>query len=206
MRQRETTEAARLVLSSGELVLRSIPVTKERLSIGRRPYNDIALDDLTVSGEHAVILKLGDFRVIRDLKSRNGTLLNGVLVAEQALTDGDMIDIGIYRLKFVLESASREPGDASRETPGTRAATIEILNGPQAGTQLRMERAISSIGNTGTQVAVVARRRNGYYVTHLEGMSFPLVNGESIGLMAFPLAHNDLIELGGTMMRFRLKN
>ena len=206
MRQRETTEAARLVLSSGELVLRSIPVTKERLSIGRRPYNDIALDDLTVSGEHAVILKLGDFRVIRDLKSRNGTLLNGVLVAEQALTDGDMIDIGIYRLKFVLESSSREPDDASRETPGTSAARIEILNGPQAGTQLRMERAISSIGNTGTQVAVVARRRNGYYVTHLEGMSFPLVNGESIGLMAFPLAHNDLIELGGTMMRFRLKN
>jgi FHA domain len=206
MQQRETTEAVRLVLSSGELVLRSIPMLKERQSIGRRPYNDIALDDLTVSGEHAVILKMGDFRVIRDLKSRNGTLLNGRLVAEQALQDGDVIDIGIYRLKFVLARPSRDAEDASREAPATNAALIETLNGPQAGTQLRLERAITSIGNTGTQVAVVARRRNGYYVTHLEGMSFPLVNGESIGLMAFPLAQNDLIELGGTMMRFRFKS
>lgn len=202
MQSPETTDVPRLVLSSGQLVLRSIPMIKEPITIGRRPYNDVALDDLTVSGEHAVISRQGERHVIRDLKSRNGTLVNGRAVEEASLSGGDLIDIGIYQLKFVIET--RE----SRVDEGGRGefvlAVVEILNGPQAGIQVALQRPITSIGNQSTQVAVVARRRNGFYLTHLEGLSLPQVNGESIGLMAYPMAHNDLIELGGVMMRFRV--
>ncbi len=209
MQQRETTQAARLVLSSGDLVLRSVPLLGERISIGRRPYNDMALDDLTVSGEHALVLRFGNgpgngpgnqWRV-RDLRSRNGTLVNGSLVVEQVLQDGDLIDIGVYRIKFV--GGGSAAGDDDPPVAGS-SACVELLNGPNTGTRINLDRAINSIGATGTQVAVIARRRNGYFVTHLEGLAFPLVNGEPIGLLAHPLAHNDLIELGGTMMRFRL--
>ncbi len=201
MQQRETTQAARLVLSSGDLVLRSVPLLGERISIGRRPYNDMALDDLTVSGEHALVLRLGSHWRVRDQRSRNGTLVNGSPVVEQVLQDGDLIDIGVYRIKFV--GGAFAAGDD--EPPGAGAsACVELLNGPNTGTRINLDRAINSIGATGTQVAVIARRRNGYFVTHLEGLAFPLVNGEPIGLLAHPLAHNDLIELGGTMMRFRL--
>ena len=52
------------------------------------------------------------------------------------------------------------------------------------------------------QVAVVARRPTGYFVTHLEGPAYPLVNGESIGLSAYALRDNDLIELAGTIIQF----
>lgn len=205
MQQRETTQAARLVLSSGDLVLRSVPLLGERVSIGRRPYNDMALDDLTVSGEHALVLRFGNgsgsqWRV-RDLRSRNGTLVNGSPVVEQVLQDGDLIDIGVYRIKFVGGGSAAADDDPA--VAGS-SACVELLNGPTAGTRINLDRAINSIGATGTQVAVIARRRNGYFVTHLEGLAFPLVNGEPIGLLAHPLAHNDLIELGGTMMRFRL--
>ncbi|HMN83485.1 MAG TPA: FHA domain-containing protein [Burkholderiaceae bacterium] len=217
MQQRETTQAARLVLSSGDLVLRSLPLLGERVSIGRRPYNDMALDDLTVSGEHALVLRLGNgpgngpgnslgnglgnYWRVRDLRSRNGTLVNGSPIVEQVLQDGDLIDIGVYRIKFVGGGSAAGDDDPPA---ASSSACVELLNGPSAGTRINLDRAINSIGATGTQVAVIARRRNGYFVTHLEGLAFPLVNGEPIGLLAHPLAHNDLIELGGTMMRFRL--
>jgi hypothetical protein len=195
----ETTQASRLVLSSGDLILRSIALHADRMTIGRRPYNQIALDDLTVSGEHAQILRVGDQWRIRDLQSRNGTLVNGRLIAEEPLRDGDLIDIGVYRIKYFESPVARAPV----EPDGCGPALVEVLNGAQAGSRITLERAITSVGNTGSQVAVIARRRNGYHITHLEGLAFPLVNGESIGLLAHPLCDNDLIELGGTTMRFR---
>ncbi|MFT3802230.1 MAG: FHA domain-containing protein [Burkholderiaceae bacterium] len=202
MQSPETTDVPRLVLSSGQLVLRSIPVLKEQTSIGRRPYNDVALDDLTVSGEHALIVQQGSQRILRDLNSRNGTLVNGLPITEALLSNGDQIDIGIYRLKFIADVGAGLLDGTGRA--GSVLAVIEMLNGPQAGSQIALQRPITSLGQQTSQVAVVARRRNGFYLTHVEGLSLPLVNGESIGLMAYPLAHNDLIELGGVMMRFRV--
>jgi hypothetical protein len=67
-----------------------------------------------------------------------------------------------------------------------------------------LERPIVSIRNGAGEVAVVARRQNGYCLTHMEGLAYPLVNGESIGLGAHLLRDNDLIELGGTILQFNL--
>ncbi|HLT25225.1 MAG TPA: FHA domain-containing protein, partial [Zeimonas sp.] len=93
--QADRAEASvRLLISSGRSALRIAAVTKERLTIGRRPQNDIALDDLTVSGEHALIETRGTESVIHDLDSRNGTLVNGLAISRRVLCDGDVIDIG----------------------------------------------------------------------------------------------------------------
>lgn len=202
MQQHEKTVAARLVLSFGDLVLRSFPIVKPTLTIGRRPYNDVALDDLTVSGEHAVILSEGGERVLKDLNSRNGTLVNGHPVHSHRLDHADLIEVGVYRLRFLVEQ---------RETPSAAAeavdavAFLEWLTGPQRGTGQPIDRPIVPVSGAGNQVAVISRRRSGYFVTHLEGLAFPLVNGESIGLVSHPLADGDLIELSGTMLRFRLR-
>ena len=67
-----------------------------------------------------------------------------------------------------------------------------------------LERPIVSIRNGNGQVAVVARRQSGYFLTHVEGLAYPLVNGESIGLGAHVLRDNDLIELAGTIIQFSL--
>ena len=81
MRDREAAVAIRLLVSSGQSPLRVVPVLKECLTIGRRPYNDIALDDLTVSGEHALVRVRNGEVVVHDLGSRNGTLVNGMPAA-----------------------------------------------------------------------------------------------------------------------------
>jgi len=202
MQHHENTVAARLVLSFGDLVLRSIPIVKESITIGRRPYNDVALDDLTVSGEHAVILVVDGERVIKDLNSRNGTQVNGLPIQSRRLEHADLIEVGIYRLRYLVERRSAPP--MAFDVPGAQPV-LEWLSGPERGREQVVDRPIVSITGGVNQVAVLSRRKNGYFLTHLEGLSFPLVNGESIGLLSHPLADGDLVELAGTMVRVRLR-
>lgn len=202
MQQRATAAVPKLVLSTGDRLLRRIVIDKPRLTIGRRPFNDLMLDDLTVSGEHAVVHTAAGTSMIHDLRSRNGTLVNGVAVAQRTLADGDRIDIGIYRLHYLLEREPAEGADAPMPD-GRAAPTLAVLSGPQAGGTVLLERPIVSIADATGQVAVVAHRRTGWVITHLEGPNCPSVNGESIGLTSHPLRPDDLIELGGTMFRFQ---
>lgn len=215
MQQREATVTPNLVLSNGPRVLRRIAIDRPRLTIGRRPYNDVQLDDLTVSGEHAVLHTHGGESVIHDLNSRNGTLVNGVPVMQRVLAAGDRIEIGVYRLQYVLERAGEDVRDATEAPPTQPAppvdaglaadaagACLKVLSGHGAGCTIRLQRPIVSVSNGAGQVAVIARRRAGHHITHLEGPAYPLVNGESIGLGARPLHHLDLVELAGTILQF----
>ena len=198
---RERTVAGKLVLSFGELVLRSIPIGTSRITIGRRPHNDIALDDLTVSGEHAAILFEAGEHVIRDLNSRNGTLVNGSSVFARRLEHQDSIEIGIYRLRYVLDPrGDAHPGRAAG--PDGSYATMEMLTGPDRGSERVCDRPILSITGAGEQVAVLSHRKSGWVITHLEGFATPLVNGEPIGLLSHLLVDGDLIELAGSLFRF----
>lgn len=214
-----------LVLSENGRLRAEIPLGRERLRIGRRPYNELVLDDLTVSGEHALIQIRPEGCLIRDLKSRNGTHVNGRPVVECLLAEGDCIDIGVYRLRlaqagevardgapgggqaFAQAAVSAGPRvDGAPAAVATMATTplLEYLTGPYAGITQRIDRNIVRVGNGDAQVAVIARRRSGYFMTHLEGMAMPVVNGVAIGPAASPLADGDLIELAGAQIRFRL--
>lgn len=202
MQDREAAVAIRLLVSSGRSPLRVVPITRECLTIGRRPYNDIPLDDLTVSGEHALVRTRGTESVVHDLDSRNGTLVNGMAIKQRVLCDGDVIDIGIYRLRYVLDRAAL----AEIPLPEVRqpSAFVDFLSGPLAGTSQRLDRAITRLAGHAEQVAVISRRKGRFYITHLEGLTVPQVNGEEIGLTARPVDDGDLIELAGVMLRFRL--
>lgn len=191
-----------LVLSENGRFRTEISLGRERLRIGRRPYNDLVLDDLTVSGEHALIQTFPEACLIRDLDSRNGTHVNGYPVAECRLAEGDCIDIGIYRLRLVQATAAGQAAAAAPEAVAT--PLLEYLSGPYAGITQRIDRNIVRVGNGDSQVAVIARRRSGYFMTHLEGMAMPVVNGIAIGPAASPLSDGDLIELAGAQIRFRL--
>ena len=151
-----------------------------------------------MSGEHAAIETQGTESVIHDLDSRNGTLVNGLAISRRVLCSGDVIDIGIYRLRFVVD---RPPPPKADETI---IGWVDFLSGPKAGTSQRVERAITRIGGAAEQVAVLSRRHGRFHLTHLEGPTLPQVNGEPIGLVAHPLADGDLIELAGAMLRFRV--
>ncbi len=100
-----------LVISIDGAVIKEVQLTKERTTLGRRPYNDIVIENLAVSGEHAVII-LADGKVsIEDLRSTNGTYVNGRAIQKQPLLNGDLLDIGRYKIRF-LDTAIAEPNTA----------------------------------------------------------------------------------------------
>lgn len=257
----------KLILSMDGLVLKEVELTKERTTIGRRPHNDIVIDNLAVSGEHAVLITILNDSFIEDLGSTNGTTVNGQPIKKHFLQGNDTVELGKYKLKFVAdakpgsdygkigvrEEPARTPapmarspvtssqsmatgGGATSTEPNrmsvTRsrvgddtalasdpnvslsrasaapagaagpAATIQILNGPNAGKELMLSKALTTLGRPGVQVAVITRRQQGYYITHVEGSSFPVVNGKALGLDATALTNHDIIELSGTKMEF----
>src|SRR5207253_5803356 len=102
---------AKLILSMDGLVLKEIPLTKERTTIGRKPHNDIQIDNLAVSGEHAVIVTILNDSFLEDLGSTNGTVVNGNPIKKHFLQNNDVVELGKYKLKFVGEAAAAVGAD-----------------------------------------------------------------------------------------------
>ena len=234
---------AKLVLSMNGAVQGEFELDQERLTIGRKPENDIQIDNLAVSGKHSMIITILDDSFLEDLGSTNGTYVNGKLVKKHALKDGDVIAIGKHELKYVNENASDDddefektmiikPGSASAAVAAAQAAEdagaaatpsppqagaaapaaasggmplgrLTVLNGPIAGKELELTKALITLGKPGTQVAVISRRPQGYFLTHIESSGgFPVVNGAEVGAKAYQLKDGDLIELASIKMEF----
>ena len=255
---------AKLILSMDGLVLKEIALTKERTTIGRKPHNDIQIDNLAVSGEHAVIVTILQDSFLEDLGSTNGTVVNGQPIKQHFLQNNDIIELGKYKLKYVNEAVAGQakaadfektmvlrPGSVKAATPAPAAAAapvaapvaaaaaggarnfsdtvagqsataapvappkpaaapqknaaLQLLSGANAGKELDLTKPLTTLGKPGVQVAVITRRPQGFFITHVEGVSFPVVNGKTLDAQAHSLNDHDVIELAGVKMEFFLK-
>ena len=93
----------KLVVSLDGVVIKEVQITKDKTTLGRRPYNDIVIDNLAVSGEHAVLQMVGQDVFIEDLNSTNGTYINGKAIKKQLLAHNDTVEIGKYKIKYLVE-------------------------------------------------------------------------------------------------------
>jgi len=310
---------AKLILSLEGSMIREIPLDKERITIGRKAQNDIQIDNLAVSGEHACIVTILHDSFLEDMGSTNGTLVNGNQVKKHILQNNDVIEIGKYKMKYVVEAvaaaapqgpaedfektmvmrsppkmaagASRpaaapppppkpvaapppppkpvaapppppkpaaappppkpmaapppKPAAAAEATPTPKPAmappaaprptavpdataprpvappppaapasrpaepqplaALQLLTGPNAGREIELTKNLTTLGKPGVQVAVITRRPQGYFITHVEGASFPALNGKALDAQARPLNDHDVIELAGVKMEFFVK-
>ena len=274
---------AKLILSMDGLVLKEIALTKERTTIGRKPHNDIQIDNLAVSGEHAVIVTILNDSFLEDLGSTNGTLVNGQPIKKHFLQTNDVVELGKYKLKYINDQSQKSvapqdfertmvlrPGavpkadapkpstsqavptmgasqptptmGASQPTPtaaspaasqpvkpvsasqgvptmgasqpmsasqpiaaGGKVAAIQILSGSNAGKELELTKALTTLGKPGVQVAVITKRPQGFFITHVEGANFPILNGRLLDAQAHPLNDHDIVELAGVKMEFFYK-
>jgi hypothetical protein len=258
---------AKLILSVDGQVLKEHTLSKERTLIGRKPHNDIQIDNLAVSGEHAAIITILNDSFIEDLGSTNGTMVNGKPVKKHFLQNNDVVEIGKHKLKYFNDAPQpataadfektmiiRNPAKAApaaapavdkglgdtqtnlkamgaearpeakpnvsppppippveRSQPpaaaagGLREAAIQVLSGAAAGRTLDLTKNLTTVGKPGLQVAVITKRPNGYFITHVEGSTYPTLNGASLGAQAHPLGDHDLIEIAGVKMEFFYK-
>jgi predicted component of type VI protein secretion system len=243
---------AKLILSLDGAVIGEYPLNAPRMTIGRKPHNDIVVNNLAVSGEHAAIVTIGHDSFLEDLNSTNGVSVNGAPVKKHVLQHNDVIEISKYRLKYLndrpVQASSEDfertmilrapqqvhavpeksgdtgqfkamPSDAvaspvqlvppepvKSSAPPVLLAAIQVLNGPNAGRELNLVKGLTTLGKPGVQVAVLTRRPLGFFITHVEGASFPSVNGHLLGGQPHPLQDHDLIELAGVKMEFYLKD
>jgi pSer/pThr/pTyr-binding forkhead associated (FHA) protein len=217
----------KMIVSIDGVVIREVQVTKDRTSVGRRPYNDVVIDNLAVSGEHAVLQMSGNEVYLEDLNSTNGTFVNGKAVKKQLLNDSDMVEIGKYKIKYVNEASSAgavdkailslsshpaelsanaaEPASAippAGEGGSTGAAAIKVLSGAAAGREVALVKVVTTIGKPGVAVAAITKRPHGFVVVHVEGSNKPTLNGIKIDAEPVLLSHGDVLELAGTKMQF----
>jgi pSer/pThr/pTyr-binding forkhead associated (FHA) protein len=96
----------KLVVSLDGVVIKEVQITKDKTTLGRRPYNDIVIDNLAVSGEHAVMQMVGADVFIEDLNSTNGTYINGKAIKKQLLTHNDTVEIGKYKIKYLVDESN----------------------------------------------------------------------------------------------------
>ena len=124
---------AKLIMSLDNAVIREVPLDKERFTIGRKAHNDIQIDNLAVSGEHALIVTILNDSFLEDLGSTNGTLVNGNPVKKHILQTNDVIEIGKYKLKFVSEAPTGAASVADFEKTMVLRAPIGKMNPPGPG-------------------------------------------------------------------------
>lgn len=199
---------AKIILSKRDTVLREIVLSKERITIGRRPYNDIVIEDLAISGEHAVIVTHDNDSFLEDLNSTNGTQVNGQPVHKHFLQDEDVIELAQFRLRYIddgsdLPVKEKLDGVGGKINSPNAAARIKVLNGPSAGKEITLTKVLTTLGRPGIQVAAVTRSDNGYYLTHVEGET-PKLNSQAIGLQPHPIFDGDVIDLSGIQMQINL--
>lgn len=216
----------KMIVSIDEVVIKEVQLTKDKTTVGRRPYNDVVIDNLAVSGEHAVLHMTGSEVFLEDLNSTNGTYVNGKAVKKHPLQNGDAIEIGKYKIKFVGDNVTesfdktmvvkaRAPDQSPAPAPmaptapaggaadaGFVRGAIKVLSGAAAGREVPLTKVVTTIGKPGVAVAAITRRQHGFVVHHVEGAGNPSLNSAPIGKDPVPLKNGDLIELAGTQMQF----
>ncbi len=163
--------ACKLILKFKDSVISEHDLNQEETTIGRKPENDIHIDNLAVSGRHARVLMIGGKAILEDLGSTNGTFVNNKRITKHVLQHGDQVLIGKHTLTFVhIEEAARpapaqepepDPDKTMIITPQARAAmmpggeskapamplaAVQIISGSLVGKSYDLSASLTSIG------------------------------------------------------------
>jgi hypothetical protein len=179
-----------------------------------------------------VLQMVGADVFIEDLNSTNGTYINGKAVKKQLLAHNDTVEIGKYKIKYLVDDGtdyektmimkqgsggaampapSYSHGFAQTSAPNSNfgglgqpvmPGSIKVLNGAAAGREVALTKVVTTVGKPGVQVASITKRPGGYVFAHVEGATRPTVNGNPLVGDTMHLKNGDVIELAGTQMQF----
>lgn len=220
-----------LTYTIGEDAQREVPVGEsDSITIGRRESCDIVLEDLVVSGTHAKIEALERGFLLTDLKSKNGTFVNGQMVASQWLRNGDAIRIGGVTMTFSVDDEDMlflgedddmdqtmvmDTNEQRNLVAQSAPAVLSFLKGGQG--EYPLNQKLTKIGKdvsndivvtgfwVGATAATISKRPDGYYLSYVGGGSKPKVNGKAVS-MSEKLDEFDTIEVGSAKMQFVVKS
>ena len=209
-----------LTLSFKGRILKVFPVGAGEMVIGNDPECAVHIDSLAVEPRHASITTDDQGTLLRDLGSESGTYVNNERVKEQRLDNNDQVQVGKHTLTFARDLneveephtpvTDTEPAAPEAESPlppieQPKTAWLQILTGQNLGKTISLNRKMTNLGKPGVQTAVIARRNDGYFLSHLEGEHPPTVGGIPIGDHSWALGDGDIVQIGNVKMQFYLQ-
>ena len=218
-----------IIVKLGDRIIHRYFFDKEMVSIGRARDNDIVIENLSVSRNHARLKKQDGKFVLTDMNSANGTLVNGVRISKTEIANNDEITVGKHTLIFSMEDGAPQATEpASGPSSGiqlgppsspsipvaTRIGLLSVVKGKQLGTDFRLTRQESHLGRAGEndirihdwyvskKHAIITFENGTYLLRDLDSWRGTTVNGHSI--REVELREGDEIVLGTTTLSFRL--
>jgi pSer/pThr/pTyr-binding forkhead associated (FHA) protein len=224
------TAHAKLLVKLHGQASKIIELATECFAVGRKADNDLAIDDQSISGHHARIIKIQSVFFLEDLKSTNGTSVNERRVDRHQLRDGDVISIGRHRLIFQDTSTAETTrssvstdmdktmilsGRTHPQAPAAPTARLLVTAGKTDQTEYALTNQVALIGSqadaalrlTGwfapKDAARIVRRGSQYSISPTQRMKKVLVNGAAV-ITQQELKNGDQIEVAGVTLSFFL--
>ena len=202
---------ARLIITHQGTVIKEYDLSKEKVTVGRKPSNDIILDDPTVSGVHAAFLHM-QHTYVEDMNSTNGIKLNDKKINKRQLNHGDIVKIGQHEFKFIDDAVQdfektviiAPPVQSTTAIKKPLKAKVVIAKGAKEGESIALNKPYTKLGSA-SQIAVIARRGNSYYLMPMTGGAqgdSPKLNGQQVGAESMLLKNGDVIEVAATQLKF----
>lgn len=194
---------ARLTLSFKDRKLKVFTLQAGDCVIGRDPGCDIVIDSLAVEPQHARIRNTNDQYVIEPVSAGCALTIGDRQIDEPTpLDEGDSVRIGKHRLDFSAEQAQSPATETPAVTPLPATAWLQIQSGVHLGRAIRLNKAFTRVGKPHGELAVIAHRDAGYYLSTLQGNQGAQLNDRTIGEQSFRLGNGDRIVIGELQLQF----
>ncbi|MFV1982817.1 MAG: FHA domain-containing protein [Thiohalomonadales bacterium] len=213
---------SKLTLSFKGRTLKVFPIIEGDMIIGNSRDCTVFIDSLAIDENHAKISTTAQLSTLIDGDSESGTFVNQDKVSTHPLQDGDLIRVGKHTLLYNYQELTEEEllHESSASLPAieveeekteeiessdSRAAWVQILSGQNLGQTLQLNRPVTNLGKPGVAMVVIARRDDGFFISHLEGKIPPKVGDNVIGSQSYKLNEGDLIQIGNIKMQFYME-
>lgn len=165
--------------------------------IGHDPHCNIHIDSLAVKPEHAAISYTDNAFSIKPVRNDAEVFINEKQICDETeLADGDKVGLGKHTLVFNLDQTNKKWPDEEQQLPQQRSAWIQFLNGSDMGKTMPINKSMTNINHQDEFIALIANRKDGFYLSHLKGKHPPQVNDENIGDNSVCLEHKSHINIG----------
>ena len=190
--------------------------------IGRDDTNELVVDSLAVAPVHAVAVIKDDGCVIKQMNEKFPLLVNNQAAKNWNLQNNDVINLGKHYIAYntteffhgASVSSQLEVDDDPNlqvlneklnKVSKQREGKLQIMDGPHIGRILTLKKAMTRLGHDGLGVIVISRRKDGYYLSALQGHDGLILNREPLGEKTVLLQNNDVITVDKTPMQFFLE-
>ena len=198
----------RLTLSFKGQKLKIFVLENNQTVVGRDSHCAICIDSLAIEPQHAIVRQQEETCTIEPVSDKSAVFVNGTQIdTAHTLADGDSIQVGKHTLtcsQDLAPAGQPVPESSPVQTrPGTDGHNwLQIQSGVHLGRTIRLDKAFTRIGNADRNLAMIARRNDGHYLSHLNGEQHPLVNDRAIGDNAHKLYNGDQICVGELQVQY----